>query len=645
MKILILAANPHKDLNLDREIRDLRNVIQQSRKQEEFEVIDALAVRVQDLQELFLRHKPQIVHFCGHGNDEKGLVFENDKGGEQVDTAALTELLQLSYNAQPIQCVLLNACYSESQAEEFSNHIDYVIGMRQEIKDEAAIAFSTGFYRALGYGRPIMECYAYGCNAIRLMLSRLNVTAPVTPPRKLGSVDISNSAIIPEHLKPVLKIKPSLESPHFPPEPPYTQKFEIEGEINQVLKESKLCRNQKAIELEPSLINERESRVHSVAEDSEEIPDFLNHLLEDYFNKSSLKWSLCFTGEDESSKLGELIGELKNSFSATGNGKQVPSGFSYWGIVSTLAWKSTCSDPLYPVMSDGISSFNIGWKKIYDKEFTKQKYHYVSLGVGTGDKDNEILKRLYGSNNSIRYFPVDMSSTMLRLGVQNATKNIPLKGSHVLPIQIDFSIESNVIELRKLLNRIDNDDSILFSLLGNTLANFPDDIELLQSISKLMRTGDKLLLEVATTKELNEEAAAAAAREYANASSFKRFVTSTLVQYTNIKVDFVNVCFEGSIEPCNFEDSIEPCNKALFIKVLYRNLSQETISIMLPDWETVEFKHGDTIRLLTTRKYSAKGLDKIISESKLKKINNSRLLLGGRNNRYGFGIDLILLSK
>lgn len=613
MKILILAANPHKDLNLDREIRDLRGVIQQSRKQEEFEVIDALAVRVQDLQELFLRHKPQIVHFCGHGNGEKGLVFENDKGGEQVDTAALTELLRLSCNAQPIECVVLNACYSESQAEEFSEYIDYVIGMRQEIKDEAAIAFSIGFYRALGYGRPIQECYDYGCNAIQFIQSGLNVTEVR---RKLGIVDTSDSAIIFEYLKPILKITPTLLSPDSPPKPLNTQKSKIEGEINQVLEESKLARNQNATEPEPSLINKLESRGRSVAEDSEEIPDFLNHLLENYFNKSSLKWSLCFTGEDESSKLGELIGELKNSFSATGNGKQVPSGFSYWGIISTLAWKSTCSDPLYPVMSDGTSSFNTRWKDICNEEFTKQKYHYVSLGVGIGDKDNEILKRLYSSNNSIRYFPVDMSSTMLRLGVRNATKDILLKGSHVLPIQIDFSVETNIIELRKLLDRVDNGNPILFSLLGNTLANFPDDIELLQTISKLMQTGDKLLLEVATTEELNEEAAAAAAKEYANASSFKKFVTSTLLQYTNMNINFVNVCFEGSIEPSNFEDSIDSCNKALFIKVLYRNLSQETISIMLPDWETVEFKHGDTIRLLTTRKYSANGLDKIISESK-----------------------------
>ena len=63
MKILILASNPRRDLNLDREIRDLKAVIEKSRNRQDFEVEDALAVRVGDLQDLFLKHQPQIVHF------------------------------------------------------------------------------------------------------------------------------------------------------------------------------------------------------------------------------------------------------------------------------------------------------------------------------------------------------------------------------------------------------------------------------------------------------------------------------------------------------------------------------------------------------------------------------------------------------
>jgi hypothetical protein len=96
MKILILASNPRNDLKLVHEIRDLKNVIETSRNRQHFEVEDALAVRVGDLQDLLLKNRPQIVHFCGHGSGQQGLVFEGNDGGEQwVRAEALSDLFRL----------------------------------------------------------------------------------------------------------------------------------------------------------------------------------------------------------------------------------------------------------------------------------------------------------------------------------------------------------------------------------------------------------------------------------------------------------------------------------------------------------------------------------------------------------------------
>jgi len=208
MKILILASNPRKDLNLDREIRDLRGVIEQSRNRQQFEVEDALAVRVGDLQDLLFRHRPQVVHFCGHGSGQQGLVFEGNDGGEQwVRADALSDLFRLF--ASNVGCVLLNACYSEEQANAIVNHIDYVIGMNQEIRDDAAIAFSKGFYRALGYECSIEQAYEFGKNAIQLEISgssKMRSTATEVA-RKAEVVDAIQHTAIPEHLKPILKTK------------------------------------------------------------------------------------------------------------------------------------------------------------------------------------------------------------------------------------------------------------------------------------------------------------------------------------------------------------------------------------------------------------------------------------------------------
>ena len=211
MKILILQSNPRKDLNLDREIRELQEVIEMARHRENLEVEVGLAVRPEDLQRLLLKYEPEIVHFCGHGTGKQGLVLQDDTGLEKlVSTDALSTLFELC--SDWVQCVLLNACYSDVQAEAIVQHIDYAIGMNHEIRDDAAIAFATGFYQALGYGKPIEKAFKFGWNAIQLQISsNSNVRSALSEEkRKLEIATIVEKVVIPEHLKPKLKIKPGL---------------------------------------------------------------------------------------------------------------------------------------------------------------------------------------------------------------------------------------------------------------------------------------------------------------------------------------------------------------------------------------------------------------------------------------------------
>jgi formylglycine-generating enzyme required for sulfatase activity len=236
-KILILASNPRKDLNLDREIRELRAVIEKSRNREDFEVVDELAVRVEDLQELFLKHRPQIVHFCGHGGGEQGLLFDSDTGQEKLlGTHALASLFRLF--ADSIICVLLNACYSEAQANAIINYTNYVIGIKQEIRDDAAIAFAKGFYRALGYACTIEQAYEFGCNAIQLEISGYaRVTSTQSKIlRKVEVVDRVTNTPLPEHLKPILK-KRALPSPVVPDPMPAVAE-DVKDEIHLDIGES-----------------------------------------------------------------------------------------------------------------------------------------------------------------------------------------------------------------------------------------------------------------------------------------------------------------------------------------------------------------------------------------------------------------------
>jgi hypothetical protein len=171
-KILVLLASPQdKDtppLELDRELRQVETALERSLDLNQFELLIRWAARIEDLRRDLLHEKPQIVHFSGHGAGSYGLVLETDSRQKQfVGTEALAGLFELCKN--DVECVLLNACYSEEQAIAIHRHIDYVIGMNQAILDRAAIEFAIGFYDALAAGRSYDDAYRVGCNAIALM--------------------------------------------------------------------------------------------------------------------------------------------------------------------------------------------------------------------------------------------------------------------------------------------------------------------------------------------------------------------------------------------------------------------------------------------------------------------------------------------
>jgi CHAT domain-containing protein len=168
-KILILAANPKftSPLRLDEEVREIDAGLQRAKKREQFELKQQWAVRVRDVHRALLDFKPQIVHFSGHGAGDEGLALEDGTGQIQfVNAEALAGLFELFANK--VECVVLNACYSEVQAEAIVKHIPYVIGMNKAIGDKAAIEFAVGFHDALGAGESVEFAYQLGCNAIRL---------------------------------------------------------------------------------------------------------------------------------------------------------------------------------------------------------------------------------------------------------------------------------------------------------------------------------------------------------------------------------------------------------------------------------------------------------------------------------------------
>lgn len=168
-RILILAANPKASpyLDLPSEVEKIKEALERAHLDDKFEIIDRACVTPEKLSWTVLKVKPDIVHFCGHGYGDEGLLLEGATDqGQLVSTKALSGLFELF--ADKVECVLLNACYAEVQADVIKQHIKYVVGMSEAIGDKAAIKFSVGFYDALYDGQDYEFAFKYACNRICL---------------------------------------------------------------------------------------------------------------------------------------------------------------------------------------------------------------------------------------------------------------------------------------------------------------------------------------------------------------------------------------------------------------------------------------------------------------------------------------------
>jgi hypothetical protein len=168
IKILFLAANPldTRPLMLAEEVRAIDQALQAARYRDRFELEQAHALQYPDLHNALLRHEPDIVHFSGHGSDAGELLLQQPDGNSQPITGeTLGDLFRILKDN--IRCVVLNACYTESQAQAIGEHIDAVVGMTNTIEDKAAVDFAAGFYTGIGYGRNLQTAFDLGRSRIQ----------------------------------------------------------------------------------------------------------------------------------------------------------------------------------------------------------------------------------------------------------------------------------------------------------------------------------------------------------------------------------------------------------------------------------------------------------------------------------------------
>jgi hypothetical protein len=167
LKILFLAANPINttQLRLEQELRDVKIALRQSRYRDQFDLQAVSAARINDMRQAMLEIEPQILHFSGHG--EGGAIYLEDNAGNArpIGAAAFANFLA---NFPSVQCVVLNACYSEDLGAAINTTVPFVVGMETAVEDEAAISFAVAFYDVLGSGGNYERAFRLAANALEL---------------------------------------------------------------------------------------------------------------------------------------------------------------------------------------------------------------------------------------------------------------------------------------------------------------------------------------------------------------------------------------------------------------------------------------------------------------------------------------------
>lgn len=168
IKILFLAANPTDEtrLRLGAEATKIKEALEHATFRN-FVLSQDHAVRLDSIQRLILKERPHIVHFSGHGSHMGALVFENNSGhAVEADPEAIANIFK--YVPGNVRLIVLNACYSNSQAKALAKHVDAVIGMTTGVLDETATAFAKALYKSLGERCNLRSAFDLATNYIKL---------------------------------------------------------------------------------------------------------------------------------------------------------------------------------------------------------------------------------------------------------------------------------------------------------------------------------------------------------------------------------------------------------------------------------------------------------------------------------------------
>lgn len=166
-KILLLTANPHTDLPLENQAREIELQLLLSRNRDQIQFVHKGACRPRDASFWMDEFKPDIVHLSGHCDSDGSFLFQDDRGRPHpVGSMPFSRIF--SRRASQLRLVVFDACNSERLAFSASRHVPYSIGTNAPITAKAAEVFFTAFYGSLGQGSRVEKSFYNGADCLAM---------------------------------------------------------------------------------------------------------------------------------------------------------------------------------------------------------------------------------------------------------------------------------------------------------------------------------------------------------------------------------------------------------------------------------------------------------------------------------------------
>jgi uncharacterized SAM-dependent methyltransferase len=270
---------------------------------------------------------------------------------------------------------------------------------------------------------------------------------------------------------------------------------------------------------------------------------------------------------------------------------ELPDYFLYTGIGGAKNWLKLDQSETFPVARQlkGLLEENLG--QII--KFIPTGMSFVSVGVGSGEKEKIILEELVKKNLAeargsgkiaIRYYPVDVGSQFIDLALEKV-RNLPLEKKGIVGFIEDLHA------LKKFWRR-----PVLFSILGNTFCNY-DPEYILNLIHENLEQGDLFFFDASLLP---------AQKCGAGMQSARKFILDTYTSKENVLFNMYPLLQYGmAAEDFDFEFLLAYVDSRIGMLCKTRkNLNILRDSEINIGSECLNFKEGDLIRMGFTYKYT-----------------------------------------